>query len=53
MKFFVADKKGMTVWPCTCVDDMDPMERRLWPVFWARMIDRKLEPSMVRDADGP
>jgi len=34
-KLYVADRSGMTLWPCTCVDDMHPLERRLRLTFWA------------------
>ncbi len=31
LDMIMADAKRMTVFPATCVRDMNPVERRLWP----------------------
>jgi len=36
-KMYVAERRGMTLWPCTCADDMQPLERRLWCVFYSKV----------------
>jgi hypothetical protein len=35
LDMIVADATSTTVYPCSCVRDMNPVERRLWPLYLA------------------
>lgn len=40
-RFYVADRRNLTVWRCACAADMRPIERRLWMQFWPLLEDIK------------